>query len=434
MNQYYVVKNPSRANLTKNEISAEKKQGTCKVFGPFDESKLLQLYQSQKLNNQDVIYEVGAKYSVEFIDIYSKIKQKAQVNQAETTPTNTPPSPAQPGQTASPNASQTTAAPVYSGSQDKVFRINIGFSSIAVVCLCIVAAYYYWPRTRNWSELYADLERAVVVIETESGLGSGFVISEDGQILTNAHVILDEKGERDPGKKIIVRFKNGREEQASVTKVGTPPLDIALLKIPGSRYRFFELGNREDCVVGSEVAAIGAPQGLEFTLTKGVIGSCDREIEEVGYLQADVPINPGNSGGPIITSDGKVVAISTLTSREAEGLNFGVRVDIVKRYLNGELDGLNATLKKEMESVVQKSERDKENYIAYYKNTYNRVCDIYYDYLDEYRRYLDLAIQKRRIGTRTAKARYELKKTLPVGTEPCSNGWRNLPGVSLQTN
>jgi len=155
--------------------------------------------------------------------------------------------------------------------------------------------------------------------------GSGFIISKDGYVLTNNHVI-------DGVDKVFVRLHNGKDLEAEI--VGTDAeTDIALLKITGKKFRPFKIGDIDKAKVGSWVLAIGAPFGFDQTVTAGIISAKGRSVGEqyIPYIQTDVAINPGNSGGPLINMDGRVVGINSKilsTSGGSNGLSFSIPIDL----------------------------------------------------------------------------------------------------------
>ena len=156
--------------------------------------------------------------------------------------------------------------------------------------------------------------------------GSGFVISKDGYVITNNHVI-------DGVEKVYVSLNNGRDYEAEI--VGTDEAtDIALLKIEGDDFDWLRIGDIENTRVGSWVVAIGAPFGFEHTVTAGIISAKGRNVGEqyIPYVQTDVAINPGNSGGPLINMNGKVVGVNSKIlsiSGGSNGLSFSIPIDLV---------------------------------------------------------------------------------------------------------
>jgi S1-C subfamily serine protease len=179
----------------------------------------------------------------------------------------------------------------------------------------------------------------------ESGLGSGFVISGDGEIATNAHVVTTGEGASiRKADHVYVRFKDDNQVPAEI--VGFDPFsDVALLRVDpaGLTLRPLPLGSVRDAVVGAPVAAIGSPFGKDESLSVGVISALDRSIQSltgfdtVGAIQTDAAINHGNSGGPLLDARGRVLGINAqiqTTSGQGSGVGFAVSVDTVKRSLS----------------------------------------------------------------------------------------------------
>jgi len=161
--------------------------------------------------------------------------------------------------------------------------------------------------------------------------GSGFIISNDGYVLTNNHVI-------DGVDKVFVRLHNGKDLEAEI--VGTDAeTDIALLKISGGSFKPFKIGDIDKTKVGSWVLAIGAPFGFDQTVTAGIVSAKGRSVGEqyIPYVQTDVAINPGNSGGPLINMEGRVVGINSKilsTSGGSNGLSFSIPIDLAMDVVN----------------------------------------------------------------------------------------------------
>jgi S1-C subfamily serine protease len=175
-------------------------------------------------------------------------------------------------------------------------------------------------------------------------LGSGFVISEDGEIATNAHVVTSGRGSGiDKAGSVYVKFADGNQVGARI--VGFDPFaDVALLKIDpdGLTLRPLPLGSIKDAKVGAPVVAIGSPFGEEQSLSVGVISGVGRPIQSLtafdtaGAIQTDAAINRGNSGGPLIAADGAVLGINAQiesSSGSGSGVGFAIPVDTVKRSL-----------------------------------------------------------------------------------------------------
>lgn len=161
------------------------------------------------------------------------------------------------------------------------------------------------------------------------GLGSGFIVSPDGVILTNAHVV-------DDGGDITVKLTDKREFKAKVIGVDKPT-DVAVLKIDAKNLPIVRLGDPSQARVGTWVVAIGAPFGFENSVTAGIISAKSRSLPDEGYvsfIQTDVAVNPGNSGGPLFNLSGEVIGInSQIYSRTGgyQGLSFAIPIDIAMK-------------------------------------------------------------------------------------------------------
>lgn len=155
----------------------------------------------------------------------------------------------------------------------------------------------------------------------QEGLGSGVIISSDGLIITNNHVI-------ENANKIEVTLSSGETYKGRI--IGTDPVsDIAILKIDVQNLPFATFGDSSRLNVGQFVVAIGNPYGLDHTVTVGVISALERNIDledstMYGVIQTDAAINPGNSGGPLVDLSGNVVGLNTMIYSGAQGLGFAV--------------------------------------------------------------------------------------------------------------
>lgn len=159
-----------------------------------------------------------------------------------------------------------------------------------------------------------------------SSLGSGFIISKDGYILTNHHVIAD-------ADEVIVRLNNREEFEAKV--IGSDKdSDVALIKIEGDDFPVLKFGDSNKLKVGAWVLAIGSPFGFDHTVTAGIVSAKGRSLPSdnyVPFIQTDVAINPGNSGGPLFNLDGEVIGInSQIYSRSGGfmGLSFAIPIEM----------------------------------------------------------------------------------------------------------
>ncbi|MCG6870181.1 MAG: DegQ family serine endoprotease [Gammaproteobacteria bacterium] len=166
------------------------------------------------------------------------------------------------------------------------------------------------------------------------GVGSGFIISSDGEILTNAHVVKDSD-------EIIVRLSDERELPAKVLGIDERT-DVALIKVDADNLPVVKIGNSDDLAVGEWVLAIGSPFGFEHTATQGIVSAIGRNLPSetyVPFIQTDVAVNPGNSGGPLFNTEGKVVGVnSQIFSRSGGymGLSFAIPINVAMN-ISGQL-------------------------------------------------------------------------------------------------
>ena len=190
---------------------------------------------------------------------------------------------------------------------------------------------------RSVRDLVAQIGEAVVQVRTPGGLGSGFFLSEDGFLITNFHVI---EGESQISIEVYHQ-KAGQLERRSYKQVRIVALnkfgDLALLKIEDKdapKFMRVPLGDSGALAVGERVFAIGSPQGLERTVTEGILSTKSRQMQGALFLQTSTQINPGNSGGPLFNLRGEVVGVTNMKLLFNEGLGFAIPVDAVKFFLN----------------------------------------------------------------------------------------------------
>jgi Do/DeqQ family serine protease len=193
----------------------------------------------------------------------------------------------------------------------------------------------------------------------ERGSGSGFIISQDGILLTNAHVV-------EGADSVTVTLRDGREFKGKV--LGTDPLtDVAAIRIEGKNLPTVSLGNSDQLKPGEWAIAIGNPLGLDNTVTAGIISATGRTSAQVGvpdkrvgFIQTDAAINPGNSGGPLLNQRGDVIGMNTAIRAGAQGLGFAIPINAARNiadqliakgkvshpYLGIQMRTLNADLKR----------------------------------------------------------------------------------------
>lgn len=186
-------------------------------------------------------------------------------------------------------------------------------------------------------ELVQQLGEAVVQVRTPGGLGSGFILNEEGYLITNFHVI---EGETQIGVEVYHQ-KDGQLERRVYKQIRIVAMnkfrDLALLKIEDKdapKFASVLLGDSDALAVGERVFAIGSPLGLERTVTEGILSTLTREVQGELYLQTTAQINPGNSGGPLFNLRGEVVGVTNMKLTFGEGLGFAIPVDMVKFFLS----------------------------------------------------------------------------------------------------
>ena len=188
-------------------------------------------------------------------------------------------------------------------------------------------------RRSLFDDLFPDFAPPGSEVYTSQSLGSGVLISSDGVIVTNEHVI-------EGAAEIKVRFADGKSVEAEV--IGSDAdADLAMLRVPAKGRPFLPLAEQDDSMIGETVIAIGNPLGLENTVTVGVLSARDRTVTSpsthrvyTDFLQTDASINPGNSGGALVDLDGRLVGVNTAIIGDAQGIGFAIPAKRVRRVVN----------------------------------------------------------------------------------------------------
>lgn len=179
----------------------------------------------------------------------------------------------------------------------------------------------------DFSGIIDNSVKAVVTIRTDVSQGTGFIIRNDGYVVTNAHVLSGGT---------YIEALNYEQQKIPAALVGyNAELDIALLKIEGD-YEMLELSDSDEVQVGEKVIAIGNALGLQFSASEGIVSGTHRlgpSGQEI-YIQTDAALNAGNSGGPLINKEGKVIGINTFKIIEGESMGFALESNYIKEMVN----------------------------------------------------------------------------------------------------
>jgi len=180
------------------------------------------------------------------------------------------------------------------------------------------------------AQIFDDVASSIVVLTTQSAmggsLGSGFIVEENGIIVTNFHVIASAEN-------VVVKLKNGRSYPVTGIVDYDPIRDVCVLKIDANNLDVISLGSSDNLIQGQKVLVIGAPLGLEYSISDGLLsGQRDSFGQEV--IQFTAPISPGNSGGPLFNIQGQVIGITTFTNVGGQNLNFAIPINKAKKYIH----------------------------------------------------------------------------------------------------
>jgi hypothetical protein len=178
---------------------------------------------------------------------------------------------------------------------------------------------------QDLSGALARVSDSVFTVKTEKGGGTGFVVAADGQALTCRHVVAD-------AGKLTVTFADKSTSTAEVV-ASDEEHDLALLKLERTGLPPVTFGSSEALKSGVDVAAVGAPFGLENSVTKGVVSNPSQEVNGKRFLQISAQLNPGNSGGPVINGKGEVVGIANAIVKGGEGVGFAIPSAVALGFL-----------------------------------------------------------------------------------------------------
>lgn len=223
-------------------------------------------------------------------------------------------------------------------------------------------------RATEWAAIASRARPAVVVIETDEGLASGFIIKPNGVIVTNHHVVSNAKA-------MAVKFPSG-EVYRNVYLLSSDPIDdLAFLKIDAVDLPTIPLGNSNDVQVGEEVLLVGAPKGLEQTVSNGLISGI-RLDEGVRVLQTSAAASPGSSGGPLLNRNGEAIGVMSFKVVNGENLNFTIPIN----YVRGKLDNLTLLNMKAFAPLQAQAERHQGVWVA--GHGYDAFEGVYMEILD----------------------------------------------------
>ena len=202
-------------------------------------------------------------------------------------------------------------------------RITIFLFVLAMILASSISAYAIGFDTE---EVY----NSVFVVYSGNSMGSGFAIGENC-IITNAHVINNQYDVR-------IETYGGEMKRAFIVSMDER-IDIAVIGVPDGSFTPLHVADLSKVNVGDDVYAIGAPNSLAFTLTKGVVSSKERLVSRQKYIQTDAAINTGNSGGPLLNDAGEVIGVNSYKMSDSEGIGLAIPIDVVVSFLEtGEIE------------------------------------------------------------------------------------------------
>ena len=180
----------------------------------------------------------------------------------------------------------------------------------------------------DFSGVIQDVIKGVASVGTDISQGSGFIISDNGYVITNAHVLSGGRYAR------VLTYESDSWRPAQLIGYDND-MDIAILKIQGN-YDYLEFDNSDDVQVGEKAIALGNPLGLSFSVSEGIISAVNRlgPNNQPIYFQIDVPLNRGNSGGPLVNKRGKVIGVNNFKLQNAENLGFALESNYAKEAIN----------------------------------------------------------------------------------------------------
>lgn len=232
-------------------------------------------------------------------------------------------------------------------------KINIISYVILILFLRTTAALAELPTSKIVKE-YADSVVTIIALDENDqpvALGSGFFISKDGEIATNHHVL-------ENGVKAIIKTPHGKKGEILKIIKDNPNIDMLIAKTTLKNTKPIPLGDSDSAITGEDIIAIGNPEGLENTVSKGIISGI-RNAGDTKFFQITAPISPGSSGGPILNSAGKVIGIATAYLETGQNLNFALPINYLKTLKSTSLR-LGSLPKSVLKGESQNSDKDSD--------------------------------------------------------------------------
>lgn len=268
------------------------------------------------------------------------------------------------------HAAVTQPRPLERGINSLFRNFSVKKLILAVGILAVIAGAFALRRAHqppSWTEVVQNAKKSVVVVKTPDAAGSGFLVSPDGTIFTNARLV-------GKNSEVEVKLYSGELKKAALIKVGVDLLDVAVLKIDGVQYPYLPLAVPEECAEGEEIRAIGAASGLEYFVTKGIISHCNQERDGVRYIQTDASINLGSSGGPCINKRGNAVGLLTsIMPDQTPSVNLLLPAALVRDFLDGKLAAVEERFIKRKEEKEKELEQEKKKLFADAETVYKRL-------------------------------------------------------------
>ena len=201
------------------------------------------------------------------------------------------------------------------------------FFFLSVLCFALSTATFGQAAPSTWVDLIERIKPAVVVVETDKGLGSGFFVKADGTLVTNHHVVAGATA-------VNVRLASGEIFRNVYLLADSEDRDLAILRVEGSNLPTVPLGDSNQAKVGEEVLLLGAPQGLEETVSNGIVSSTRLLESGTRVIQTTAPASPGSSGGPLVNRSGMALGVMSFLISGGQNLNFAIPINYVQGMLN----------------------------------------------------------------------------------------------------